>query len=104
MDKVIDPLGGSYSIESLCSDMENKAWSKFQEYEKLGGWSNRDVQLKFQTGLQSIRAKRIDGVKKGDRTLIGVNTFNNPDTNELKWFGLPTYYGMPALNLEIASS
>lgn len=38
MDRVFDPSAGSYFIEKLTTELAEKAWSKFQEIEKAGGF------------------------------------------------------------------
>src|SRR5215212_7603453 len=35
--KVVDPLGGSYYVESLTNDLADKAWALIEEVEELGG-------------------------------------------------------------------
>ena len=37
-DKVIDPAGGSYFIETLTSELVEKAWTLFLEIESAGGY------------------------------------------------------------------
>jgi len=37
VDATVDPLGGSYFVESLTSETEERAWKVIEEIEKLGG-------------------------------------------------------------------
>jgi len=37
MVDVVDPLAGSYYVESLTNEIENAAWAEFDKIEKMGG-------------------------------------------------------------------
>lgn len=98
-DAVIDPLGGSYSVESSTEAIARKAWSKFQELEK-----NEDgVKSKF--FIQEISEKaqlRTQSIRDKSTLLIGVNTFENPEEINNKWEPMQSYLGLPSLVLEQA--
>lgn len=98
-DAVIDPLGGSYSVESSTEAIARKSWSKFQELEK-----NEDgVKSKF--FIQEISEKaqlRTQSIRDKSTLLIGVNTFENPEEINNKWEPMQSYLGLPSLVLEQA--
>jgi methylmalonyl-CoA mutase len=102
MDKVIDPLGGSYNIEKIGADLEAEVWSTFQEMEKTGGWDNSNVQQVLLSKISDTAAARVEAVKSNERQLIGINTYMNPDKVDLEWSVLPTFMGVSSLNLEKA--
>lgn len=104
LNQVVDPIGGSYSIERLCHQIETKAWEAFKKIEATGGLDTPETTLQFQTEIQATREKRIAQIKSGESPLIGVNLFPNPDQTDLTWKGLPVVLGMPMLNLEMANS
>ncbi|WP_188006662.1 methylmalonyl-CoA mutase family protein [Sporosarcina sp. ANT_H38] len=84
-DKVIDPAGGSYFIETLTSELVDKAWALFLEIESLGGY---DV---FSTSgrLESLLDQRKSDVSKGKQSLIGTNVYAElTDTNFRDWDGI----------------
>ena len=68
-----DPLGGSYFIEALSSDLESRAWGFLEEIEQRGGFITC-----LETGfLQQVAAEnQVDLEHKmttGDRQIVGVN-------------------------------
>lgn len=77
-DKVIDPSGGSFSIEQLSEELQNKTWSLFQEVEKKGLDSLKTV-------INKTKLKRIEKVEKNENTLIGINVYKNESKNPEKW-------------------
>ncbi len=99
-DKVIDPLGGSYSLENLASILEEKAWSLFQNIEKKGGISYHEGKNHLQSKVEKTAQKRMDKLKSGERLLIGVNKYPNPDEKANQWQDIPPYFGLEALILE----
>ncbi len=73
--KWIDPLGGSYYVESLTHELVHKAWARIKEVEELGGMSKA-----IETGLPKMRieeaaAKRQARIDTGKDRIIGVNAF-----------------------------
>ncbi|MEO8588005.1 MAG: methylmalonyl-CoA mutase, partial [Flavobacteriales bacterium] len=73
--KWIDPLGGSYYVESLTHELVHKAWARIKEVEELGGMSKA-----IETGLPKMRieeaaAKRQARIDTGKDKIIGVNAF-----------------------------
>ena len=77
--KWIDPLGGSYYVESLTHELVHKAWARIKEVEELGGMSKA-----IETGLPKMRieeaaAKRQARIDTGKDRIIGVNAFVTDD-------------------------
>ncbi len=73
--RVVDPLAGSYYVESLTAQMAQKAWEMIDEVESLGGMTKA-----IESGLPKLnieraaltRQSRIDNV---DDVIVGVNRF-----------------------------
>ena len=74
---VADPLAGSYFVESLTAQVEEKAWAFFEEIQEQGGflraldsgWLHRKAsknQLDFQQRLESGEANLVGVTKYGD--------------------------------------
>lgn len=78
LDKVIDPSGGSYSLESLTEEVIDKSWSLFQNLEKEG------VSYLFPL-VAETKQKRIDAIESKESTLIGVNKYLNEDKTNEQW-------------------
>jgi methylmalonyl-CoA mutase len=82
--KWIDPLGGSYYVESLTHELVHKAWARIKEVEELGGMSKA-----IETGLPKMRieeaaAKRQARIDTGKDKIIGVNAFVTDDETKME--------------------
>ncbi len=82
--KWIDPLGGSYFVESLTHELVNKAWARIKEVEELGGMSKA-----IETGLPKMRieeaaAKRQARIDTGKDRIIGVNAFVTAEETKME--------------------
>jgi methylmalonyl-CoA mutase N-terminal domain/subunit len=71
----VDPLAGSYYVESLTREIESAALDYFEEIDKRGGmisciesgWIQEQIhQAAYQAQLE---------VERGDRTVVGVNRY-----------------------------
>lgn len=103
LDKVIDPLGGSYSLEVLTKKIGTKAWIYFQELERHGGILTNDAQKFLSTEIEICRTTRLRLLQNGKDILIGVNKFPDPKSNSNEWTELPSYFGLNYLILEQAA-
>lgn len=76
---VIDPLGGSYYVEALTDQMEEKILAAFDEIEAAGGMfkavENGLVQEKL--GDSSLEFQRR--VETGKQTIVGVNAYQDDE-------------------------
>jgi methylmalonyl-CoA mutase len=77
-DKVIDPAGGSWAIESLSDQLGQKAWSLFQEVEGRGGLSKAIREGFVQNHIETVAKQKLEAIKEGKSVLVGTNQFNNP--------------------------
>jgi methylmalonyl-CoA mutase len=72
---VVDPLGGSYYVETLTDELVRKAWSHIQEIELMGGMAKA-----IESGLPKMKIEeaaarkqaRIDAAKD---IIVGVNQY-----------------------------
>ncbi len=75
--KFVDPLGGSYYLESLTEQLAEKAWELIEEVETLGGMTKA-----ISTGLPKMRieeaaARKQALIDSGREIIVGVNKFNS---------------------------
>jgi methylmalonyl-CoA mutase N-terminal domain/subunit len=71
----VDPLGGSYYVEALTDELEEKAAKLFEEVQKLGG-SIPCIEQGFQEKQIAREAyEQTKQFKSGDRIHVGVNKF-----------------------------
>ena len=72
---VVDPLGGSYYVESLTNELEAKALEYIQQIDDMGG-SVEGIEQGFQMReIGDAAYKHGQEVESGDRTIVGVNRF-----------------------------
>ena len=100
LDKVIDPLGGSYTTEYLTNVIADKAWSLFQEIEELGGISKDEAIKLISDGVTEKAGLRKQRIADKTDSFIGINIFPNPVNEENEWLPFEEYLGMKQLNLE----
>jgi methylmalonyl-CoA mutase len=72
---VVDPLGGSYYIESLTGEIVKKAKEIIEEVEKLGGMAKA-----IETGMPKMRieesaARKQARIDMGREVIVGVNKY-----------------------------
>jgi methylmalonyl-CoA mutase len=84
-DKVIDPLGGSYSIEKLTDEVIQISWDLFQELEGLNGVFNSECQLYLKKEIQKVVELKLAAYASNEKTLIGVNKFKALTEEEGEW-------------------
>ena len=71
----IDPLAGSYYVESLTDDLEREALSIFDEIEELGGVVPGIETGWFQQEIASSAMRQQLEIESGERVIVGVNRF-----------------------------
>ena len=99
-DKVIDPIGGSYSIEQLTEQIAQKAWVKFQEIDALGGMLTLEAKSKLAVEIKAKVALKLEKIKSGKQMLIGVNKYPNPQTETNDWLPEENFFGLKKLIFE----
>jgi len=76
---VVDPLGGSYFLESLTNDYEKKIFEIIDEVDKLGGTIKLIQESWFQKHIADYAYDTAIKKQTGEKPVIGVNTFVEPD-------------------------
>ncbi|MTV48583.1 methylmalonyl-CoA mutase [Heliobacillus mobilis] len=70
---VVDPLGGSYYVESLTNQLEAKAMEYIQKIDDLGGAPNAIEYMQREIQASAYRYQK--SVENGETIVIGVNKF-----------------------------
>ncbi|MGO7213272.1 methylmalonyl-CoA mutase [Rhizobium ruizarguesonis] len=73
--KVIDPLAGSYYVESLTAELADKAWALMEEVEALGGMTKAVADGLPKRLIEEAAARRQAAVDKGEEVIVGVNRY-----------------------------
>lgn len=80
MDKVVDPAGGSYYVETLTVAIANEGWKLFLATVDEGGFFNAVGEGKVQAAVNEACAKRHTDVARRKEILLGTNQY--PNINE----------------------
>lgn len=77
LNKVIDPAGGSWYVETLTDALARKAWTLFQEVERRGGMARALFDGFPQAEVARTAAARTANIAKRRDVFIGTNTYAN---------------------------
>lgn len=72
---VIDPLGGSYFVERLTSDMEQAIWKVLNEVDEMGGAVKLVEEGWFQQKLADSAYATFRKIDSGEKVSVGVNRY-----------------------------
>ncbi|MCJ8517690.1 methylmalonyl-CoA mutase [Pseudorhizobium tarimense] len=81
--KVVDPLAGSYYIESLTNELAEKAWALIEEVEKLGGMTKAVAEGLPKRLIEEAATKRQARVDRGEEVIVGVNKYRLENEEEI---------------------
>ena len=75
LTNVVDPMGGSYYVESLTKELCDKAWELIEEVEAMGGMTKA-----VEAGLPKLRieeaaARKQARIDRGEEIIVGVNKY-----------------------------
>ncbi len=73
--KVVDPLAGSYYVESLTNELAEKAWALMEEVEQMGGMTKAVDEGLPKRLIEEAATKRQAAVDRGEEIIVGVNKF-----------------------------
>jgi methylmalonyl-CoA mutase len=76
--QVADPLGGSYFIEKLTTDMEQAALAIIQEVEELGGMTDAIVSGLPKLKIEECSARQQARIDSGRQVIVGINKYLAP--------------------------
>lgn len=71
----VDPLGGSYFIEKLTTELEEEAWEYFRRIDAMGGMVEA-IEAGFpQKEIQESAYQYQKAVERGEKVIVGVNEY-----------------------------
>ena len=79
---IIDPLGGSWAIESLTDQIEESARSYLNEIDRRGGMQKAIEEGYPQREIQNSAYEWQKSVDSAERVIVGVNMFRVDETDE----------------------
>ncbi len=96
---VIDPLGGSYYLEWLTSEMEEEAYKYFEKIDKLGGVLEAIKQGYLQREIANTSYLKTQQMEEGKKLVVGVNKYMEDGGEPIKYLKVN-----PALQRKASSS
>lgn len=77
---VVDPLGGSYYIEHLTSEIEKRASEYIKRIDELGGMVRAIEEGYIQKEILNTAYKYQLEIEEGSKVIVGVNKFTGEET------------------------
>ncbi len=78
----IDPLAGSYYVESLTDELEQEARELIEEVDERGGMARAIENQWVQRQIQDVAFERQREQENGERIIVGVNEFEVEEEGE----------------------
>ncbi len=75
----VDPLGGSWFVESLTNETERQVWRYLDEIDRRGGMVKAIGEGYPQREIADAAYRFQREVDAGERTIVGVNRYADPD-------------------------
>lgn len=72
---VVDPLAGSYYVESLTNELIEKAWALMEEVEEMGGMTKAVASGMPKLRIEETAARRQAMIDRGEEVIVGVNKY-----------------------------
>ncbi|HVF82607.1 MAG TPA: methylmalonyl-CoA mutase [Sphingomicrobium sp.] len=80
---VADPLGGSWYVEALTRELEERAWALIEEVEAHGGMTKAVAEGLPKKRIEEAAAERQAKVDTGETVIVGVNRYRLPEEAHL---------------------
>ncbi|MEM9331036.1 MAG: methylmalonyl-CoA mutase [Pseudomonadota bacterium] len=81
---VVDPLAGSYYVESLTQQLVDEAWKLIEEVEAAGGMTKAVEAGLPKARIEEAAAAKQARIDRGDEIIIGVNKFRLEVQDEIE--------------------
>ena len=72
---VVDPLAGSYYVESLTNKLVEKAWALMEEVEEMGGMTKAVASGMPKLRIEESAVRRQAMIDRGAEVIVGVNKY-----------------------------
>jgi methylmalonyl-CoA mutase len=72
---VVDPLAGSYYVESLTRQLADEAWRLIEEVEALGGMTKAVASGMPKLRIEEAAANKQARIDRGEEIIVGVNKY-----------------------------
>jgi methylmalonyl-CoA mutase N-terminal domain/subunit len=79
-----DPFGGSYFIEALTDELEQRALELIEHVEELGGAVEAIERGFVQREIEEAAFRHSTDVESGERVIVGVNRYQEDETEPIE--------------------
>jgi methylmalonyl-CoA mutase len=83
INRVVDPLGGSYYVESLTASLVAQARSLIDEVEDMGGMTQAIINGIPKMRIEEAAARRQARIDRGEEVVVGVNRYESLEEAEV---------------------
>jgi methylmalonyl-CoA mutase N-terminal domain/subunit len=83
-----DPLGGSFFVEKLTQELEQRAWELIEQIDELGGAVAAVEQGFVQHEIEEAAFQHERQIEAGDKVIVGVNRFAEAEDEEIELHSL----------------
>jgi methylmalonyl-CoA mutase, N-terminal domain len=80
----VDPIGGSYYVESLTNEVEARAWGYLERIDQMGGAVEAIEAGFYQDEIADAAFRIQQGIETGERVVVGVNGFEDPEEQPVR--------------------
>jgi methylmalonyl-CoA mutase len=80
---VVDPLGGSYYVESLTHSIAEAAMRLIEEVEALGGMTRAVESGMPKLRIEESAARRQAAIDRGEEVIVGVNKYRSSEAAQV---------------------
>jgi methylmalonyl-CoA mutase N-terminal domain/subunit len=80
----VDPVGGSYYVESLTNEVEERAWGYLERIDRMGGAVEAIEAGFYQDEIAEAAFEIQRGIESGERVVVGVNRFEDPQERSVE--------------------
>ena len=80
---VVDPLAGSYYVESLTHELAEQAWKIIEEVEDMGGMTKAVASGMPKLRIEETAAKRQAMIDRGTEVIVGVNKYRKDNEDPI---------------------
>ncbi|MGR3643059.1 MAG: methylmalonyl-CoA mutase [Sagittula sp.] len=81
--KVVDPLAGSYYVESLTNELAERAWALIEEVDEMGGMTRAVESGMPKLRIEETAARRQADIDRGTDVIVGVNKYRLEKEDDL---------------------
>lgn len=83
LTKVVDPLAGSYYVETLTKELVDKASALIDKIEAMGGMTKAVIEGLPKRLIEEAATARQAAVDKGEEIIVGVNKFRSDEEKKI---------------------